>query len=135
MQRNHLQNLAQSIKESRIKKRYTQRDLAEISGISLRSIQRIENAEVLPRSHTLRVLADHLDFSLEPQPSSREIVRGQLNNAQKIILSFSVAMLLFLLAGAYIFQSTRFPETELELVLYIAGFIGIYVIIILVVWK
>jgi Predicted transcription factor, homolog of eukaryotic MBF1 len=135
MQRNHLQNLAQSIKESRIKKRYTQRDLAEISGISLRSIQRIENAEVLPRSHTLRVLADHLDFSLEPQPSSRDIVRGQLNNAQKIILSFSVAMLLFLLAGAYIFQSTRFPETEFELVLYIAGFIGIYVIIILVVWK
>src|SRR5690606_37580886 len=116
MQRNHLQNLAQSIKESRIKKRYTQRDLAEISGISLRSIQRIENAEVLPRSHTLRVLADHLDFSLEPQPSSRDIVRGQLNNAQKIILSFSVAMLLFLLAGAYIFQSTRFPETEFELV-------------------
>lgn len=135
MQRNHLQNLAQSIKESRIKKRYTQRDLAEISGISLRSIQRIENAEVLPRSYTLRVLADHLDFSLEPQPSSRDIVRGQLNNAQKIILSFSVAMLLFLLAGAYIFQSTRFPETEFELVLYIAGFIGIYVIIILVVWK
>lgn len=135
MQRNHLQNLAQSIKESRIKKRYTQRDLAEISGISLRSIQRIENAEVLPRSHTLRVLADHLDFSLEPQPSSGEIVRGQLNNAQKVILSFSVAMLLFLLAGAYIFQSTRFPETEFELVLYIAGFVGVYAIIILRVWK
>ncbi len=36
-----------------------------MSSISLRSVQRIEKGEVMPRMHTLKVLANCLDFSLE----------------------------------------------------------------------
>ena len=43
-------DIANLIKEGRAIQGYTQQELSELTGISLRSIQRIENEEVLPRS-------------------------------------------------------------------------------------
>ncbi|WP_319502207.1 helix-turn-helix domain-containing protein [uncultured Draconibacterium sp.] len=54
------------IKELRIKKGMTQEELAEKTEVSSRTIQRIENGQVDPRSYTLQMIAKALevDFSL-----------------------------------------------------------------------
>lgn len=43
---------------------YSQEELSHISGISLRTIQRIEKGKVNPRGHTLRALARSLEIEL-----------------------------------------------------------------------
>lgn len=54
------------IKELRIEKGMTQEELAEKTEVSTRTIQRIENGQVDPRSYTLQMIAKALevDFSL-----------------------------------------------------------------------
>jgi len=54
------------IKELRIKKGLTQEELASLTELSARTIQRIENGEVDPRAYTLQMIAKALevDFSL-----------------------------------------------------------------------
>jgi transcriptional regulator with XRE-family HTH domain len=54
------------IKELRTKKGLTQEELAERTEVSARTIQRIENGEVVPRAYTLQMIAKALDvdFSL-----------------------------------------------------------------------
>ena len=54
------------IKELRIKKGLTQEELADLTDLSARTIQRIENGEVDPRAYTLQMIAKALDvdFSL-----------------------------------------------------------------------
>ena len=49
------------IKELRLKKGYSQRDLSVKSGLSERTIQRIEKNEVTPTPHTLKVLGEIFD--------------------------------------------------------------------------
>ena len=45
------------IKELRIKNAYSQEKLAEVSGLTLRTIQRIENEETVPHGDTLKRIA------------------------------------------------------------------------------
>ena len=54
------------IKDLRIKKGMTQEELADKTEVSSRTIQRIENGEVDPRSYTLQMIAKALevDFSI-----------------------------------------------------------------------
>lgn len=42
------------LREGRLSKGLTQKELSEQSNISVRSIQRIENGDITPRSHTLK---------------------------------------------------------------------------------
>lgn len=56
--------LAKRIKDFRISKAYSQEQLANITGLSLRTIQRIENGETEPRGDTLSRLANA--FSVTP---------------------------------------------------------------------
>ena len=58
-------NLSKRIKKSRTKNGLTQLDLSEKSGISLRTIQRIENKEVTPSIYSLNKISEILneDFS------------------------------------------------------------------------
>ncbi|MFC7670020.1 helix-turn-helix domain-containing protein [Hymenobacter humi] len=46
-------------------KGYSQELLAEQSGVSLRTIQRVEQGETVPRGHTMQALATALDVPLE----------------------------------------------------------------------
>jgi len=48
------------IKELRLKKGMTQEELASVTDISVRTIQRIEKGEVDPRSHTIQSIASAL---------------------------------------------------------------------------
>ncbi len=54
------------IRELRLKKGLTQEELAQMTELSTRTIQRIENGEVDPRAYTLQIIAKALevDFSM-----------------------------------------------------------------------
>ena len=52
------------VKTLRNQKGYTQAELSERSGLTLRSIQRIEHNEVKPSLHSVRVLSSALDEDL-----------------------------------------------------------------------
>lgn len=58
-------NFAQAVINQRKKKGLTQEALAEMSGVSLRTIQRIESETVQPRVATVRLLEEVLGF---PEP-------------------------------------------------------------------
>lgn len=54
----------------------TQEALSEISGLNVRTIQRIESGEVDPRLYTLKSIADALDVNLEellPAPTQQDL--------------------------------------------------------------
>ena len=57
------QELSKQIKELRNSKELSQEELSEKSGLSLRTVQRIENGESTPRGDTLKRLADALEIS------------------------------------------------------------------------
>lgn len=50
---------------ARQQKGFTQEELADLSGLSVRTIQRIENGESVPRSYTLRMIANALGKDYE----------------------------------------------------------------------
>jgi transcriptional regulator with XRE-family HTH domain len=62
------------IKELRIKKGITQEELADLTELSARTIQRIENGEVDPHAYTLQMIAKALevDFSIFTENESNE---------------------------------------------------------------
>ena len=58
-------NLGEKISLQRKNKGLSQELLAENCGISLRTIQRIENNKSKPRPYTLKVIADALNMQIE----------------------------------------------------------------------
>ncbi|GAA3567794.1 helix-turn-helix domain-containing protein [Snuella lapsa] len=83
-------NLAQRVKELRTRKGFSQEILAEISGLSLRTIQRIENNETVPRGDTLKRLATALNTSPD------EIVDWKIQEDQGYLTLMSASGLGFL---------------------------------------
>jgi len=53
-------DFGKKLAEDRISKGLTQEELAELCGINIRTIQRIESGEVKPRLHTLKAIARQL---------------------------------------------------------------------------
>ena len=110
--------------------------------LSLRSVQRIEKGEVMPRQYSLDVLANQLEFApisieqeLTVSESQTVIVHKPLNKARKLILTFGFAILLILLTGAYISQSRGFPETHFEAFLLWTGVSILYLVFTWKIWK
>lgn len=126
------------VKDARLKRLLTQKELADKAGISIRSLQRIGNADVLPRNYTWHQLAAHVDLTLS-LPAEAEIpmvfISTKLNTARKWILSFSSLIAIFLSFGAYVLQSPTFPETQFETCLMLLAGCIIYAIILYRVWK
>lgn len=85
------QNLAVNIKNLRKKKGISQELLAENSGLSLRTIQRIENGETEPRGDTLTRLANALDVAPE------ELVDWELTDDKGFLMSLNLSALGFIL--------------------------------------
>jgi len=83
-------NLAQRVKDLRNRKGISQEVLAEESGLSLRTIQRIENNETVPRGDTLKRLAIALDSSPD------EIVDWKMQEDQNYLTLMSLSALGFL---------------------------------------
>jgi transcriptional regulator with XRE-family HTH domain len=57
-------DLGKKISELRLAKGLTQGELAEKCNLSLRTIQRIESAEVTPRSYTVKLIFTNLDYEI-----------------------------------------------------------------------
>ena len=133
MKENQKKMTATWLREGRLSKGLTQKELSERSNISIRSIQRIENGEIIPRSHTLKTLAGILELSFEEfMKSARkqnitiqenedvETLSSALNAPQRIILSTGICMVIIFLAWAYTSQAKNFPETTFELLVFTA---------------
>ncbi len=61
----HLPMLHQKLLQARKHQGLTQEELADRTGITVRTIQRIENGENVPRMYTLKTIASVLGISLE----------------------------------------------------------------------
>lgn len=78
----------QRIKDFREQNGYTQSDLAEKTGLSLRTIQRIESGHTIPKGHTLKVLAEFLGGNpTEIKSNSSQITDVQIDQIKLINLS------------------------------------------------
>jgi transcriptional regulator with XRE-family HTH domain len=83
--------LAQRIKILRSRKGFSQEELAERSGLSLRTVQRIENGETEPRGDSLKRLAAALEVSPD------EIVDWTLQEDKGFLTSLNLSALSFLI--------------------------------------
>ena len=131
------QQIAELVKSHRAKRGLTQLELAELVGISLRSIQRIESGDVMPRYYTLKLLGNHLQFSAEllRENTSGTRLKTKLNLTQRILLSVVSLAVIFLLAGAFLAQSAHFPETQFELFLFLAVMIVVCGVVLFWIWR
>ena len=84
-------NLAQRVKELRNRKGISQELLAEDTGLSLRTIQRIENGETAPRGDTLTRLANSL--SVTPD----ELIDWTINEDNGFLAALNLSSLGFIL--------------------------------------
>lgn len=72
--------LGQKIASVRKTRGLTQEELVEVCNLSVRTLQRIESGEVTPRSYTLRVIADALDFDfMEKQNPLSALAKARLS--------------------------------------------------------
>lgn len=125
------------IKEARMSKGYTQKELAELSGISIRSIQRIENGVLEARSYTLKTLCGILDIPWQAVANSprTEIPRAVVNKQRKMILTICVPVLLILGCFAFVSQLHHFPETLFELVALVFGLALVITVFLWLLWR
>ncbi|MEM1356849.1 MAG: helix-turn-helix transcriptional regulator [Bacteroidota bacterium] len=88
----------QQIVKARKKQGYSQEELALTSGLSLRTVQRIERGNVQPRLYSLRALAKALNCRIEDfklMPANRPQQQGQLVEWMRLAV-YSVVILPFL---------------------------------------
>ena len=78
-----MSSIADLIIHSRKSKNLTQEQLAELSKVNLRTIQRIENNENTPRGYTLKLICDILEIDI-PNTES-EILKSKTNKFELII--------------------------------------------------
>lgn len=129
--------LGEMIKEARMARGYTQKELAELSGISIRSIQRIENGVLEARSYTLKTLCSILDIPWEKVTTVAQADMPQpvMNKQRKMILTVAVPVLLLLGSLAFVTQLHHFPETLFELMALIFGLALVITIFLWLLWR
>ena len=84
-------NLAQKIKALRNRKGFSQEELSTKTGLSLRTIQRIENGETEPRGYSLKQLATAFEVSPD------EIVDWTIQEDKGFLVSLNLSALGFLI--------------------------------------
>ncbi len=99
------QNLAQKVKELRKRKALSQDDVAKDSGLSLRTVQRVENGDTIPTAETLKRLAAVLDVA--PNELTDFIIDGETAK-QKVKTKFEY---LHIFDNKLVFSKT--PEVNL----------------------
>jgi transcriptional regulator with XRE-family HTH domain len=137
MKQTQKQMISAYVKEARLAKGYTQKELSDLSNISVRSIQRIENGDILPRIYTLKTLSEVLGISFEALQKTEIQPRifSKINKGQKIILSIGISVFLLLLSWAFIAQSSRFPETNFEFFVFSALVLLVITVVLVTIWR
>lgn len=131
------------IKNARINRGYSQQQLADLVKLNLRSVQRIENAEVLPRAYNLNLIARELELDIAVLKEESNIsdtaepdqINNTFNKPRKLILSIGIGLIGILLIAAFLSQSSGFPETSFELFLLLALVVVVYGIILWTIWR
>ena len=77
-----IMTVGKKIKKLRLQKGMTQEALAAKTNLSVRTIQRIENEEVDPRSYTLNLIAKALEVGLEAFDEKEEILKEKIQNSE-----------------------------------------------------
>ena len=97
--------LGEKILELRLAKGLTQTELAEKCNLSLRTIQRIESTEVTPRSYTLKLIFEVLDFDgFSSLHKNSSIKSENSNNSKKDIVRTIFLLLITSIASIIIFN-------------------------------
>lgn len=81
---------------------YSQEGLSHVSGISLRTIQRIEKGKVIPRGHTLKVLADSLQIELYELKTSDVPRENEVVTKARILNTLGLLVIVLPLASVSI---------------------------------
>ncbi|WP_312745165.1 helix-turn-helix domain-containing protein [Sphingobacterium multivorum] len=137
------EKIALLIKNARINRGYSQQQLADLVKLNLRSVQRIENAEVLPRAYNLNLIARELELDIAVLKEESNIsdtaepdqINNTFNKPRKLILSIGIGLIGILLIAAFLSQSSGFPETSFELFLLLALVFVVYGIILWTIWR
>jgi transcriptional regulator with XRE-family HTH domain len=92
--------LGKKIADLRKAKGYTQEELVERCNLSVRTLQRIESGEVVPRSHTIRVIFAALDYKVYDSSNMRlrfffRQVRDLFNLKTNTMKKISILTLVF----------------------------------------
>ncbi|MFD1605317.1 helix-turn-helix domain-containing protein [Flavobacterium artemisiae] len=134
--------IGESVKSQRLAKGWTQHHLSQISGIGLRSIQRIENGEVDARMYTLNILQEKLNFQFDethfkPSPSPLDYKEKKIARSRfgKIVLSYAAGITIVILAGIFLTRSAAFPETNFESFIFISSIITLFSFMLFYIWK
>ncbi|MEN9987449.1 MAG: hypothetical protein RLZZ585_488 [Bacteroidota bacterium] len=80
-----MSSIADLIIHSRKSKNLTQEQLAELSKVNLRTIQRIENNENTPRGYTLKLICDILEIEI---PNSESKIVATKQNQLELIINY-----------------------------------------------
>jgi transcriptional regulator with XRE-family HTH domain len=72
------------VKEIRTSLNYSQKELSEQTGLTLRTIQRVENNEVKPSLHSLKVIGEALKIDLSEYSATAETKSYEFNFTIKI---------------------------------------------------
>jgi uncharacterized Tic20 family protein/DNA-binding transcriptional regulator YiaG len=84
-------DLSKRVKELRIRKGFSQEELSEISGLGLRTIQRLENGETEPRGDSLRRLSNSLGVTPD------EILDWTMQEDRSFLMGLNLSSLSFIL--------------------------------------
>jgi len=95
--------LGPKIKELRKKKGFTQFDLSEKSGLSLRTIQRIENSENKPSIYSLRKIGEVLDYTFNLKEFN--IMRNIFEKENRNYLILILGLISVSIAGFYYYSN------------------------------
>ena len=76
-------SLGNQIKTARQKLGFTQAALAEKCNLNIRTIQRIERDEVIPRMYTLQIMSNILGVDLT-QDTDKKIIDEEVENYRRI---------------------------------------------------
>jgi len=68
-----MKHIGERIRELRVIKGYSQEELADQSGLSVRTIHRIEKGETIPRGNTLHLLCDVFEVKVEDLATEKEV--------------------------------------------------------------
>lgn len=109
--------IGENISASRKSKGLTQEELAELSKVNLRTIQRIENNESEPRGKTLILICEALDINLEELLNSKRQINDNINLVHGYLLAPKGIRFLANLLETFIYSITIFmPYTVYTIV-------------------
>jgi transcriptional regulator with XRE-family HTH domain len=81
-------NISNLIVEARKSKNLTQEDLADLSKVNLRTIQRIENKENNPRGNTLKLICNALEIDLSTADLTQNTTNIENPTFSELILNY-----------------------------------------------